>query len=178
MDTGLEGDKNKAYVEEKREECCEVLLDIADNFLALIDTNLRYIYVNKNFANWLSLPKSDFQRKPLSETFSNVVYNAILPKIKAVFQGEHVQFTLNDGITSKSVELTPYRNTASDITGCIWSARNITDSGLHLEHHQTRSENILWDEGLNAMALLTPEATIIQTNDNWGRNFWESGSRV
>lgn len=171
MDGGTDDAQNKAYVEEKREEYREVLLDKADNFLAMIDTDLRYIYVNKAYANWLSLPKAEFRGKHISETFSNHVFEAVMPKFKNVFRGEHIQFTLNDGISSKVVELSPYYSKSSDIAGCIWSARNSTGTKSHLEPEHIRSQHILWNEGLNAMTLLTTEVSIIQTNDYWEKIF-------
>jgi PAS domain S-box len=171
MDAELEDAKRRIHVEEKREEL-DVLLDRADNFLAMIDTDLRYIHVNKAYACWLSLPKAEFHGKLVSETFNNHIYNILLSKFKKALQGEHVQFMLNDGSSCKTVELTPYYGKNSTISGIIWTARDfMANPKLYMDKPNNKSRNFFWDDGLNAIAVLTPEIHICQSNSNWEKIF-------
>jgi len=72
---------------------------IADNipvFIAHIDSDLNYLYVNQNYANWLKKTKEEVIGKKISDLFFSYLEEGLPLQIQRVLQGNIIQYEFRD----------------------------------------------------------------------------------
>jgi PAS domain S-box-containing protein len=115
-----------------REAELEVITDTTPLMLTRCSKDLRYVYVNRAYANMLGLQPQDIIGKPIVEVIGADAYEAIRPHVEKVLQGEPAEYTQE--VLFKSVGLrhlvATYRpDIASDgaVVGWVASISDISD---------------------------------------------------
>lgn len=89
-----------------------LVTDYAPVLLSYVDTNLRYRFVNRAYADWFGYEARDIIGKTVPEIVGRAAYNGIAHHIAAVLQGETVHYEAVmpyefGGVRSTSTNLTP-----------------------------------------------------------------------
>jgi PAS domain S-box-containing protein len=115
-----------------REAELEVITDTTPLMLTRCSKDLRYVYVNRAYANMLGLQPQDIIGKPIIELIGTDAYEAIRPYIDKVLQGQSVEYSQE--VSFKSIGLrhliATYRpDLASDgaVVGWVASISDVSD---------------------------------------------------
>ena len=90
----------------------QLVTDYAPVLLSYVDTDLRYRFVNRAYADWFGYQARDIIGKTVPEIVGRAAYNGIAHYIAAVLQGETVHYEAVmpyefGGVRSTSTDLTP-----------------------------------------------------------------------
>jgi len=115
-----------------REAELEVITDTTPLMLTRCSKDLRYVYVNRAYANMLGLQPQDIIGRPIVEVIGTDAYEAIRPYVEKVLQGQPAEYSKE--VPYKSVGLrhliATYRpDLASDgaVVGWVASISDISD---------------------------------------------------
>lgn len=146
----------------------DLLLDETKEILAYIDIDLRYLHVNKAYANCLGLQKNDFEGKYISDFFDEQTFHKLLPKFIKAFSGEHVRFKYHDVIDNADIEIIPhFENT--DIIGCIWLIRQpkVMHKKTAKANLHSRKDDAFWSLDSDLMAIVSLNGDLLYLNTGW-----------
>ena len=74
------------------QEQLALITDQLQALVAYVDTQHRYIYVNKRYAEWYGFSKEDMLGKAVQETVAPEAYSRARPLHEAALRGEHISF--------------------------------------------------------------------------------------
>ena len=77
---------------QQREQQLRLITDSLPTLIAHMDSNQRYIFVNKSYANWVGHPCNEILGKHLLEVIGDDAYQKIRERVETVLSGEPVTF--------------------------------------------------------------------------------------
>jgi PAS domain S-box-containing protein len=113
------------------EEKLSLVMDGVQALLAYVDADMRFVYVNKAYADWYGLSKEDLVGKRISELLHEEIFKLALPHYQAALSGQIVSFE-NKAYDKEgqerfvSVRLVPNRR-GNLVTGFFASIFDITE---------------------------------------------------
>ena len=130
----VEADDERSVSQASLLEQIEWMQLITDNVAAdivYIDTEQRYLFVNKGIEELLRLPRKDILGKRLNEILDAHDYEQIRPHIEAALNGEEVNFeqkrTWSDGSQRHfQTSYRPHFDSAGHVVGCFIMLVDIT----------------------------------------------------
>ncbi len=174
----------------KRDEMLSFVIDRVPALLTYADANLRYVYVNKAYADWYDRKREDIIGKHIHELLAAEVFQRALPHYRRALAGDTVTFenkTRNKDGEERfvSVRLVPYRS-GSLVTGFFTAIIDITErKQIEAELHERIKElKCLYSiadliqaaasgEELLAQAVQTIPAAMIHAEHAGARIIWK-----
>lgn len=143
---------------------------ITDNIAAdivYVDTEQRYLFVNKGVEELLGLAREDFLGKRICDVLNGSDYEYIRPHIEAALNGEEVNFELertwSDGSQRHfQTSYRPHFDSAGHVVGCFIMLVDITGRVLAESELQRniQAANLLQDIAVAANDATSPEEAI------------------
>jgi PAS domain S-box-containing protein len=84
--------KRAAEALRRSERQLRFVVDTAPALISYIDTDCRYLRVNKAYEAWFGLPASEVQSKYIADAFGREYFDRLLPHLTRVLAGETVSF--------------------------------------------------------------------------------------
>lgn len=166
----VEADDERSVSQALLLEQIEWMRLITDNVAAdilYLDTEQRYLFVNKGIEELLGLSRKDIIGKRIGEVLDPPDYEHIRPHIEATLNGEEVNFeqerTWSDGSRRHfQTSYRPHFDSAGHVVGCFIMLVDITRRVLaEIElQRNIRAPNLLQDIAVAAKDATSPEEAI------------------
>ena len=109
----------------------ELILDLLPVMIGFVDANLRFVWVNKAYADWYRLPGAAFSGRPVQEVVAPESWEKAAPLMKEALAGrrvdyENVAISENGEVRAVSVTYLPVPGQSGDIRGFIGLVQDTT----------------------------------------------------
>jgi signal transduction histidine kinase len=106
--------------------------------ISYCSSDLRYVFVNKAYANFIGRPSSEIMGRPIREMIGHAAYETILPHMERVLRGERVEYETEipfPGIGPRCMEVVYVPDIGPDAV-CGWFAgmTDVTDLRREQQH--------------------------------------------
>jgi PAS domain S-box-containing protein len=106
------------------------------------DRNLRYVWVNQNYANWLEQPVDKIVGRPIVDVLGKEAFQKLRPRFEQVLAGKSIQFQeqlvyLGIGLRRISAAYTPTLDSAGSADGWLALVQDITPPSKPVEPPRT-----------------------------------------
>ncbi|HEY4788032.1 MAG TPA: ATP-binding protein [Bacteroidales bacterium] len=143
----------------------ELLLDNVDEIIAFIDINLRYLHVNKAYADKFNLKKDNIVLKYISEVLPEDSFSLALPWFIKAFQGESVKFNDTTQSPPSEILLIPHRDESLDVKGCILIVNK------HSKNKNSQNADLtldqLFDLNLDLICITSIDGIFLRLSPQW-----------
>jgi PAS domain S-box-containing protein len=144
---------------QESEEKLALVMDGIQTLIAYVDKDLRYVYMNKAYADWYGQPREELIGKRISDLLEKGVFERALPSYQAVLRGEEVSLENNVRDTEGkerfvSVRLVPYFigkevsgffASVMDITGHKQAEKSLAESEAKFRTMVEASPDMIWE---------------------------------
>ncbi|QTA81110.1 Two component system response regulator, PAS domain-containing [Desulfonema limicola] len=109
------------------------IVSSSNNFLAFLDTDYRYQCINETYLKHFKLHDKDITGKTPAVLFGQEVFNTIIkPNLDLCLSGQQVNYQFKNILSNGSYQvmdvfMRPYKDEDLQVTGCVVSARDITE---------------------------------------------------
>ena len=111
------------------------MLAIADALpvlIAYLDTNQRYLFINKALADWFELPRQDILGRTMREVLGEEAYRTREPMVDAALAGERQWFAAGydhptRGQLAVQTEYVPQRSASGKVEGVVILVQDVTE---------------------------------------------------
>jgi PAS domain S-box-containing protein len=126
--------KITSALERKKQEL-RLIMDLSPNLIAYVDTNFRYVRINKSYENWWHKKPEEILGHDVRELVGEKTWNSILPYMERARWGEKVSFeqqTFNsdDNYRWVNVDYVPDIAPSGSVKGILIQVANITASKM------------------------------------------------
>jgi len=161
-------DARKRNVEEK----LTLVMNGVRTPIVFIDSDLRYIFVNKAYTDWYNISKEDIEGKHIKDILAEDVFERALEKYQIALSGKNITFenkTVREGEEKfVFVELTPYYEEGI-VKGFFSSITDITQRKRADEALQEGAFffSQMFEQSTTSTCLYNPEGTIVKVNSEF-----------
>ncbi len=151
----------------------QLLLDLLTNNLgatvSVIDTSLRFRYVNVAFARWFNLTPAQMLGVAMIDVFGEYNHARYLPYLERCLAGEQVNYERllrepsgTDGW--RTISLTPWRDDAGNIIGVVNCALDVNEMKVTMEALRAANQRLSSHMDNSPLAVLEMDAALTLTH--------------
>ena len=156
----------------RNEELLRLLSDAVPVLISYVGSDLRYLSVNRRYAEWVGGAVDDFRGRLISDVVGEAAWAAVRPYVERALAGESVSFEAdvayrNAGQRTIRGSYTPDRDEAGRVRGfvaLINDATALKTAERALRESEERYRLVLANS-LDALLLTKPDGTILSAND-------------
>ena len=146
----------------------QLVLDASPVLIAYVDSDHRYCFNNRAYADWLGLTSNQINGKHVSEVIGEAAYAQIKARLASALSGKTVAYdraVLYHGVEPRYVHTTlvPDRGERGEIKGVVSVVSDITENKRQIDEQKREAERERFLGQLGESMRSTPDPTAILT---------------